>query len=816
MPMGSILPAFTVAKARAMPTEFFFAWGMNSVNELGLGDANTANQLAPIVVPPVTNEMQAAGIDGWEEAKIYLKGQHSFARSGCDKYLFAWGRNLTGELGDGTTISRGRPVPIEPSPAMISAGVTCWSDVEIFGWANSSFARSSCGQLFAWGDDSRGQLGTGNGGGGVHETRPVPVLLTSDMTAAGIVSWNDVEFSFMWGSTFAISTNGQHFFAWGANVQGGLGAGLPSGADSNFEIRPVAVPLSPAMTSAGITCWSQTEIFIDGAHAFASSQNGELLFAWGRNVNGELGVGAPLTHRAEPVAVPVSPAMISAGIACWSEMQILPFGGHHTFALSDCEMLFAWGNNAQGQLGVGAPLTYRAAPVPVELTADMIAAGVGSWNDLEIMLGGHYAFALTDEGQMFGWGRNLEGQVGDGSGENRARPVPVPLSADMVIAGVTSWNDVEMHMGYVHNFAHIPAEPLVVTINKTLQMPEGTTPPDTDTFTFDFRFVPIQIELTPQSDSRPIEDFPPITPNPVELALDGNTAVTANTVTTITGSLDLMDILGGLTFLGGGVFVWEVYEVDDSSGLTDLPNYEVIYDTSRFQIRVHVTSAGSIGAIEVFELDYDNGTWKLGDKVGELNFVNTFRKLTGPDPCPFEPNGVEVTKNVVGEFADLTTDFTFTLTLTEHFLAPLTFPIDAYHIDIAGDETALSIPAAAHTFTLRHGERLVIPQIWAGTNFAVNEHAAPNFIPSFRVTVGATQGNLVTGTVNTALATGTHIVWDTGRNAADYINTHEHTPPTGLFITSTPWVALGAAALLAGLLATSRNRRRIEQLPLVL
>ena len=770
MAVASILPVFAVPEAGAAaqrPTAVggLYAWGQNAEGAIGQGNFGGWHY-DPIQVGDDYHWVDIA-VGGANLARGF--GNHTLAINN-DGYLYAWGWNEFGQLGLGDTNNRHTPTRV--------GNQNNWAQVSTRGRA--TFAINEAGELWAWGDNANGLTGTG-----------LPAAFLTSPTRVGTASnWVQVDA----GDAHAIARNSAgQIFTWGRNdtIAGmsPIGGGMLGTNDTNIRTTPTQPFGTAAHTWTDISAGLHT--------TFAINSQGQL-FGTGPNVDAihQLGLATPGNR--------LQFTQIGIGLAeNWVSVEA---GANHGFAINDQGQIYAWGSNQHGRTAQSTPgnpveLGATATPQPIQTPGETHV-----WT--QVIAGDIHTLAIDDQMQLFVWGNSR------GAGLSTL-PAPEAPSILNPIQVERNHNWFAAAAGWQHSvILGLPIPP--VTLTKTLQMPEGTTPPDTDTFTFGFRFVPRQIELTPQSNSRPIVDFPAITPNPVELALDGSTVATANTVTTITGYLDLMDIFGGLTFPGGGVFVWEVYEVDDSSGLTDLPNYEVIYDTSRFQVRVHVTSAGSIGAIEVFELDYNNGVWELGDKVGGLTFVNTYRKLTGPEPCPDPLNGIEITKNVVGEFADLTTDFTFTLTLTEHFLAPLTFPIDAYIIDIAGNETSLSIPAASHTFTLRHGERLVIPQIWAGTNFAVNEHAAPNFIPSFRVTVGGTQGSLVTGTVNTALATGTHIVWDTGRNAADYINTHEHTPPTGLVITTAPWLALVAiATLLLALFASSRNRKRIEELPMV-
>jgi hypothetical protein len=118
-------------------------------------------------------------------------------------------------------------------------------------------------------------------------------------------------------------------------------------------------------------------------------------------------------------------------------------------------------------------------------------------------------------------------------------------------------------------------------------------------------------------------------------------------------------------------------------------------------------------------------------------------------------------------------------------------------------------------FDLSHGETLRIPSLPTGTSFNVTEAAHALFVPSVSVALGGSVVHEADGTRNTALASGNHLVVDSGRNAADFENNTSSVPTTGMLVQSAPWALSVLAVLAFVLLATVRQRKRIENLDLV-
>jgi alpha-tubulin suppressor-like RCC1 family protein len=205
------------------------AWGDNQSGELGDGTAASNRDLPVRVKLP-------SGV----RATIIAAGcGHALAMTASG--LYGWGNNSSGQLGNGTTTSTNKPVPIRflvegPIGRLVS----------LFAGGDCTLALFSKGAVLAWGGNGVGQLGDGT-----TQTRlsPVRVHLPTGTSAAAI-SLSD-------GTSYAL-TRGGRLLVWGANNLGQFGNGSLSGSD-----LPVAVKLPAGLTATALFSGAPAE------HAFA-------------------------------------------------------------------------------------------------------------------------------------------------------------------------------------------------------------------------------------------------------------------------------------------------------------------------------------------------------------------------------------------------------------------------------------------------------------------------------------------------------------------------------------------------------------------
>jgi alpha-tubulin suppressor-like RCC1 family protein len=120
-------------------------------------------------------------------------------------------------------------------------------------------------------------------------------------------------------------------------------------------------------------------------------------------------------------------AVVMSGALAGKSVTAIDAGEIHTVALSSDAKLFAWGRNGNGQLGDGTT-TNRTTPVAVNMSGVLSGKTVTA-----ICSGGYHTVALTSDGKVFAWGYNFYGQLGDGTTTNRTTPVAVNMNG--VLAG---------------------------------------------------------------------------------------------------------------------------------------------------------------------------------------------------------------------------------------------------------------------------------------------------------------------------------------------------------------------------------------------
>lgn len=231
---------------------------------------------------------------------------------------YCWGRNYTGQMGNGTTSSYydGANAPVAVSGGLKFSTVVVGDD-------------HSCGLVsglvYCWGDNYYGQLGDGTN---TDRFVPTPVRAPGLSFRALYASGNQA---------CALST-GNYVYCWGANNSGSFGDGTSNSATA------------PVLAAGGLQF---TSISLSVDHACGVDQSGRG-YCWGRGGSGELGDGSSNSRY--------SPTQVTGGHT-WS---MLGAGSYHSCGLTTAGALLCWGSNSDGAIGDGTS-TSRSVPTVVRM-----------------------------------------------------------------------------------------------------------------------------------------------------------------------------------------------------------------------------------------------------------------------------------------------------------------------------------------------------------------------------------------------------------------------------------------------------------------
>ncbi|XP_039606091.1 probable E3 ubiquitin-protein ligase HERC3 isoform X1 [Polypterus senegalus] len=166
-----------------------------------------------------------------------------------------------------------------------------------------------------------------------------------------------------------------------------------------------------------------TEISCGQAHCLALNEKGQV-FSWGSGRYGQLGLGT----EEEVVRVP---RLIKK--LCEHRITQAACGSQHCIVLSKDGQLFAWGQNTNGQLGLGKGESNKISPQPLRSLAGVPLA--------QISAGGGHSFAVSLSGAVFGWGRNGAGQLGLNDKQDRAFPCHIKSLRNQKVVYISCGED---------------------------------------------------------------------------------------------------------------------------------------------------------------------------------------------------------------------------------------------------------------------------------------------------------------------------------------------------------------------------------------
>jgi alpha-tubulin suppressor-like RCC1 family protein len=311
----------------ALFNDSIYTWGLNDDGELG--NNTTTSSSSPISVVTGLKFTQVLSKNNYVDTST----PETNFRAGLttNGFVWTWGKNDFGQLGDGTVVSRSLPVSVIGNKQFVTFGT---------GDSESITAIDASGFLWGWGRNDSGQLGDGT-----TINKSFPVLI------------NDTNIFIATKGNIGIDAN-NFVWSWGKNTYGQLGNGTTY--DSSVPVLMSKVNLI-------------VEVSKGMDFAVMLRRDGKC-FTVGRNNYGQLGDNSAV-DKSIPVLLNTKYTQIASGAM-------------HTLALDSNGIIWSWGNNSFGQLGNGTT-ENKSNPTNILSSKRFVQIGASGTTSIAVDVNGY-------------------------------------------------------------------------------------------------------------------------------------------------------------------------------------------------------------------------------------------------------------------------------------------------------------------------------------------------------------------------------------------------------------------------------------------
>ena len=349
-----------------------YMWGSNDGGQVGNGTKDEV--LTPYKVNLDGNKVSQAGMDFDTSYAITTSGD-----------LYMWGNNYSGAVGNGTKDEVLTPYKVNLDGNKVSqAGMD----------SDTSYAITTTGDLYMWGNNHGGAVGNGTL---YYVLTPYKVNLDGNKVSQAGTQYY---------TSYAITTSGD-LYMWGDNYGGAVGNGTTG------EV------LTPYKVNLGGNKVSQTDTACNTSYAITTSGD---LYMWGSNDGGKVGNGTT-----DEVLTPYKVNLDGKKV---SQADVFDT---NSYAITTTGDLYMWGWNSSGRVGNGTT-DEVLTPYKVNLDGNKVSqAGM----DFDT------SYAITTSGDLYMWGNNMFGQIGDGTNNDVWSPKMIDPSS-----GPSNYNTIRFHSNF--------------------------------------------------------------------------------------------------------------------------------------------------------------------------------------------------------------------------------------------------------------------------------------------------------------------------------------------------------------------------------
>ncbi len=312
---------------------------------------------------------------------IRAGGSFGYARS-AEGTIWVWGDNGRGQLGTGNTARVRTPVPgaygIDGNEVL---DIACGNIAVLFLMKD--------GSVYTCGANNYGQQGQGDNQSFIKIPTHIPYLQNITKIACGF------------GQCLALDKDG-HVWSWGRNSNGQIGNGT-----KKSQNQPVMLSLSNIV-----------DIQCGGKFCMAMDSEGNI-YGWGDNEFGQLLDASRGSNILSPTLLSISG--LYTQIAC---------GGDTAFGVDSEGILWAWGRNDYLQLGTVRAKGYSNVPLQVQFPESVVTKEIKAYNA--------HSAAISDDGGLWQWGSVYHGQMGIGKQPSRSVPIAASPESNVIDCAVGS------------------------------------------------------------------------------------------------------------------------------------------------------------------------------------------------------------------------------------------------------------------------------------------------------------------------------------------------------------------------------------------
>ena len=359
-----------------------WAWGSNERGQLGIDNSFALSNSAPVRVPTISGA-------------TYIAAGHNSSYAIVNGELLAWGCNLHGQLGTAQTLPNNRrflPVVVSgiQGAQQVAAGyghVLVRTNNEVLSFGRNDFGQTALTNNTA----SIISSPTITGGEGSHSM----AIAAGEHHSLLINNRGD-----LWGagnnSTFQIARFGSlasNSIYRGWNVSPGL-----TPIDENISRVTAGNDFTLVLTNSNIFSYDSTNTH----HRAGQSPSSRL-----QNTNRRANGGTALNNQT------------SMG---FRNMIYVSAGHNHSLSIDTEGNIFAWGDNSQGQLGIGSATTPTS--FLMNRVNGVVASTTGNLSG-RVAGGANHSVAIAAGGAIYAWGNNSRGQLGNGTITSSSTPVQI-------------------------------------------------------------------------------------------------------------------------------------------------------------------------------------------------------------------------------------------------------------------------------------------------------------------------------------------------------------------------------------------------------